>query len=417
MKKARRKIYNVSKRLGDKIGLDLPYYVENGFWASLGQAIQIILAIALSVVLARFTSEKVLGQYNFLLSILTIFSIISFPGVNISLLRAIARKKHGTYKRAVKFSFLWSLAAVPLLLLTGAYYYFYANRVIGIGIFIASGFFPFLFPFTKWDTLYQGQSKFNLSTLYGSLKVIIIAGFVSFSVFWGKDNLTLIFLSYLFANTIVNIGFYIISVKHIKNNEVEDGWKKSAYKLSLISAISLIYDHADKIIIGIFLEPEKLAVYSIAVSIIIYLRTGIKMIIRVLMPKLFAADNNLLRRVLRKYATLFFLFLVALSTILYFVFPFVINILYSSKYDSSVFFAQLYLISVPATGLVMFLQNYLIAFSAETLMIKVKTVFTGLNLLLYLLMIPYFGILGAVISSVIYYNLLFIVFSYYAYKK
>ncbi len=417
MKKVRRKIYNLSKDIGDKIGIDLPYYVENGFWATIGQVIQIVVGILLSVVLARFTSEKILGQYNFLISILTIFSIISLPGINVSLLRSVARKKHGTYKKAVKFSFLWSLAGLPLTLLIGAYYYFYDEQIIGIGIFVAAIFSPLIFPFASWDSLYQGQSKFSISTYFNSIKTVIIAGFVSVSIFFGKDNLILIFISYLASNTFTNLLFYYLSFKHIKNDDIENSWKKSSYKLSLIAVISLIYDHADKIIIGVFFEPEKLAVYSIAVSIIIYLRTAIKMLIRVIMPKLFAADKELLQNILRKYIVKFFVVLILGSIVFYFLLPFVITILYSTKYENSVFYAQIYLISIPATGLVMFLQNYLIAFNSETLMIKVKLIFTVLNLLLYILLIPYFGIFGAVVSSIIYYYMLLFVFSYYAYKK
>lgn len=417
MKKIKRKIYNLSKDIGNKIGIDFPYYVENGFWVAVNQAIQIIVGIGLSVILARYTSEKVFGQYNFLLSILSILSIISMPGVNISLLRSIARNKHGTYKKTVKFSFLWSLAGVPVFLLLGVYYHLNDNLVIAYAIYSTAFFFPLIFPFQKWQVLLQGQSKFNLLTLYNSIKNITVAGFISASVFLGKDNIQLIFIAYLSSNTLINILFYYLSNKHIKNNDTDSNWKNSAYKLSLIPLISLIFDHADKVLLGVFFESYKLAIYSIAVSIIIYIRTAIKMLMNVVMPKLYKADKNLLRTVLRKFGIKLFFILIIASGIFYFFLPFIINILYTAKYESSIIYAQIYLISIPATGMVMFFQNYLIAFKAEALLIRIKLILAIFNLLLYFLLIPSFGIIGAVISSIIYYYLSALIFTYFAYKK
>jgi O-antigen/teichoic acid export membrane protein len=417
MKVFRKKVYHLSKKIGNKFDFDLPYFVENGFWVSANQIVQVLIGLGLSVVLARFTSTEVLGQYNFLLSILSILSIISMPGVNISLFRAIAKKKHGTYKKVVNFSFLWSLAGVPLFLFIAMYYYFEGNNLLSISIFFSGIFFPFINPFNKWSVLLQAQSKFNLSMFYDTSKTMFVAAFVILSVFLGRDNLTLIFLAYLFSNTFISLLFYFSTQKYILNKEEDKSWKKSSYKLSLISFMSYVYDYADKILIGILFEPSQLAIYSIAVTSITQLRTGIKMLLRVLMPKLFKADEILLRKILRKYVLKFTLILAFISTVLYFLFPFLINILYSEKYESSIFYAQLFLISVPATGLTMFLQDYLIAFKAETLMIKTKLIFTSFNLALYVVLIPYWGLFGAIISSIIYYHLLAISFLYYSYKK
>jgi O-antigen/teichoic acid export membrane protein len=109
--------------------------------------------------------------------------------------------------------------------------------------------------------------------------------------------------------------------------------------------------------------------------------------------------------------------MILLSIVLYFIFPYLILFLYSSKYFDSIYLAQIYLITLPATAYALFLQDFLSAFRAEDLMIKIKLVFTLLNLLLYFLLIPIYGMAGAIVASIIYYNLLALVMGYFSWKK
>jgi len=414
--KIRKKIFFFTKKIGDKLGFNLPYFVENGFWVALSQAIQIGIGIALSVIMARFTSPELLGNYNFLISILTVFSLFALPGLNTSIMRSIAKEKHGIYSKAVRLSFLWSLLGAAGLFLLAVYFYFYRNELF-FPILFAAFLFPFFYSFSKWDTIYQSQLKFNISALYNSIKLFFVALLISIICISKNDNLLFVFIVYLFSNTFLNILFHFFAKKHLKNNQIENDWKKSGYKLTLITFMVYVYDYFDKIVIGIYFDSKDLAIYSIAAALIIYLRMALKMMLRVLLPKLFKQTEFQLRLILRKFSVVFLIIMILLSIVLYFIFPYLILFLYSSKYFDSIYLAQIYLITLPATAYALFLQDFLTAFRAEDLMIKIKLVFTLLNLLLYFLLIPIYGMAGAIVASIIYYNLLALVLGYFSWKK
>ena len=83
-------------------------------------------------------TREVFGEYQFVLSVLAIISILSIPGLNISLIRSVARGYEGDYKKVVKVSFKWSLLGVPVLLMVGSYYYLHQRQLLGIALMISS---------------------------------------------------------------------------------------------------------------------------------------------------------------------------------------------------------------------------------------------------------------------------------------
>lgn len=143
IQKTQEKIFILSRKYGRKFGLDLPYFVKNGFWVILRQGVGAITGLALSVAFARLATQEVFGQYQFILSILSIVSILSIPGLNTSIIRSAARGCDGDYKEVVRVSFIWSLLGVPALLIIGGYYYIYQSHPLGIALMISSIFFRF----------------------------------------------------------------------------------------------------------------------------------------------------------------------------------------------------------------------------------------------------------------------------------
>ncbi len=126
-----------------RVGLDLLYFVNNGSWLFLKQLIGGICGLLLSVAFARMTTKEIFGQYQLILSIFSIVSLISIPGLNISVARSVARGNDGDYKNSVKKSFFWSLFGIPVLWITGVFYYLIESHIFGITLMLSGLFFPF----------------------------------------------------------------------------------------------------------------------------------------------------------------------------------------------------------------------------------------------------------------------------------
>jgi O-antigen/teichoic acid export membrane protein len=176
------KIYLWSREYGQKIGLDLPYFIKNGSWMALKQAVELITAIAPLVVFSRLVDPAIFGEYQYFLSILAIMSIVSLPGLNVSVLRSVSRGYDGDYQKAVRMSFLWSLIGVPSLFLLGVYYFLVDRSGLGISLMISSIFFPFFYAPNTWNYFLQGKEKYNIllrffsvQAAFNALSIICIA--------------------------------------------------------------------------------------------------------------------------------------------------------------------------------------------------------------------------------------------------
>jgi O-antigen/teichoic acid export membrane protein len=236
-----------------KYQIDLPYLIRNEFWVYLRFGASLLIGIAISVAFARLASKEIYGQYNYLISILAIVSILSIPGLKNAVLVSTARGNDGNYRPAVKTSFLWSLLGVPVLLATGAYYFYYNTQIVGVCLMISSVFFPFIYAPSIWDSFLAGKKRFDLTARYGSIQLTINAATVIAILSFAAENLVLIFYTYLVASFSVNSVLYWKSLKYIGNDRKDEGCQKYGYFLTTTNVAGNVAKHIDKILIGTLL--------------------------------------------------------------------------------------------------------------------------------------------------------------------
>jgi O-antigen/teichoic acid export membrane protein len=392
---------------------DYDVFIKNTSWTSINQVVTILLGIILSVIFARFTSKELFGEYNFLNSMIAIVSIVAIPGLNTSMLRSISRGMDGVYVKAVKLSFMWSLLGVPILFLVGGYYYFFNNQIIGLGLFTGAIFFPLIYSTNNWIALLQGKKKFDIFAKFSIIQSIIRTSTVILAIFSGPTNLIIIFLAFLATGAATNIIFFFKCKQYIENQEEEEGWRRSGYKLSFNDFVTLSYDNLDKILIGIFLGPVELAIYAIAVSIVSALKGSLIQIITVISPSIFSMEKEKLKIYLKKTFPSLILLNIILLIVIILILPFITTLLYSQKYSDSIFFAQVYAITIPLAFILAVLNTSLISLREENVILVSRLLGFILMLILYVVLIPILGIMGAIIASIIYYVSLCIILYHY----
>lgn len=414
---AKDRILTYSENIGKKIGLDLPYYLKSSFWVFAFQGIRILSALILSIIFARYASKEVFGNYSYILSILAILSIVSIPGLNLSMLRSIAKGYDGVYKKGVRLSFFWSLLGIPCLLLVGGYYYFFNVRIIGIGLLLSAIVFPFYYAPGFWAILLQAKQKFFRFAQYSGVKQVVSTVIIIGAILISKGNLLIILACYLLTWTFFNLYYYFKCLRNVKNNRADKNWKITGYRVSMISFISYIYDYLDKIIIGLFFGPIPLAIYSIAVSITIQLRTLVKEGFKVVWPKIYRMKEQSIRKNIKRLVILVFASSLVCSVIIILIIPYLLPLLFSDKYLPSVPFAQVYVMTIPLFSLMALLEVFSYGLDMEKKVIKTRYVASAVNVILYLVLIPTMGLIGAIISSLVYYIINDIMLAHYLKKS
>ncbi len=402
----------LKERLSSWLGFDISFLAKNSFWMTSASVTSIVSKLIFSVVFARIASKELFGNYNLILSIFSLATIISMPSFNVAITRALSKGYDGTYKKAVRTMLSFGFLGIPAVFLLGLYYY-YKIKLIGITLMASALLFPLYSPFQAWTTLLQAKEKFKSYAIYSLIYNIVLHGLVILVMLLTKLNISFIFLSYISLTVALNLIFYMITKKELKNNKLEKGWKKTGYKLVYSVVFNRAYSYLDKITLMFFLNAEMLAVYSIATVIAENLKAMMNNIIRVYVPKLFRASLADLLKSPKKRLAYFFIFSGIGCVILAALVPWIIKILYSDKYTASIIYAQLYIMIIPFYVLSVVSGQILIKEKKENIYVSSLVSAGAINILLYLVLIPLFGIIGAVLSSIMFYAIQSFIRAYY----
>jgi len=336
------KIKTSLKRTQKYTGTDNVALSKNSFWVLMRQGFALIFAIIVSVAATRLLTKEIFGQYQLVLAILSTLAFISIPGLNSTVIKAVARGKDGDYAKAVKTSFLWSLIATPILMVIGLVFYINGDITVGLGCMIGALFFPFLYAPNTWHSLFQGKEKFKTLTLWSTTQGAIHAVAMAIAIFLFRDNVLLLILTYFSSQTIFNSVFYKKSLKFVNNKDKEEDTITYGFFLTKIRILSQISGYLDKIVVGIFISPEALAVYSIGVMFAEKTQQFVKGLTSIVTPKI--ARHGFKSK--RHYFYVFILTL-AFSLLLVLISPFIITFLFSEKYSESIILSQIMFLFLP----------------------------------------------------------------------
>ena len=382
---------------GKRYQIDLAYVIKNEFWVYLRLGISLILGLAVSVAFARLAPIEVFGQYNFILAILGIVSIVSIPGLNTAVLRSVARGYEGSYKQAVKTKFLWSLLGIPALLGVGAYYYYYSTQIIGIGLMMSSIFLPFIHAPDTWNNFLVGKKRFDLTAIYGSIQAAISAAAMITVLFLNATHLLLIITAYLVTSSLLNCLCYRRSLKYIENQSKDDECQKYGYFLTGIGIAGTVAAHIDKILIGILLSSPELAIYAIALVIPTKIKDLLKLVWAPFTPK-FSQDGieigHVSERLKRFVLPLILLALVGSALYLLFIDD-IMLLLFSNKYIESIIYSKILLLMLLIGIPDALLHTFIIVKKNTKVIMRVDLTCAFLGIAIMASFIYLWGVMGA----------------------
>jgi O-antigen/teichoic acid export membrane protein len=386
-----------------KFGFDFNYLISNYSWMLFSNTIYVLTGLGIVVIFARVATKEVFGLYNFLLSIFALLSVFSMPGMNTAMFRGVSRGFDGTYRKATRFMFLFSAVGVPILFGLGIYYYYFISKILGLCFMFTSIFFPFYYSSKVWVNLLQAKEKFKEFAIYNSIsslvRFIVMVGVILIS----NGSLLPVFLSFILVDVFVNSFYYLKTLKFVRNDEVEEGWKSTGYKMMLPALFNQFYHHVDKIVLIFFLGATKLAVYSIAVATITVITNTSGLFVRVYTPKIYKSNTDDLVYFIKKRLWVM-IFVLALGLVgLYLFIPLIIEILYTAKYSESIVVAQAFLLIIPFHFLVLISSVILFKDKKENFYTFSLVISGIVNVCLYFILIPLLGIIGGVLGSIAFY--------------
>jgi len=388
------------KKIEKFLQTDLTYLAQGGSWITANNIVSSFASFVLLIAFGYFLPKNSYGTYQYVLSIAGILTIPTLSGIDTSMVRAVATGHSGSmltgFKSKIRWGMLGGLASLVL-----AFYYFLNNNItLGLSFVIVAAFVPFMDSFTLYGAYLSGKKMFKNSSVYSS----IINIFRVISLLLGlilTNNVILIVLIYFASNTLLNsIFFMLVFKKYIPKNEPEDSATISYGKhLSLMGILGNIASQVDKMFLFQNIGSAELAIYTFATSPITRITTLMSPITTLAYPKFSETDPATLKRTLPR--KIFHLFVISsLITGVYILLaPWIYKIVFP-KYLDSVIYSQIFALSI-----LFFPQKLLAvaltAYQQKRALYMINTVSPIIKIAFLLILLPIYGIWGAIITLLI----------------
>ncbi|MBW8040460.1 MAG: hypothetical protein FVQ85_10710 [Planctomycetes bacterium] len=367
------------------------------FWSNINQGVTTAFALAVSILLTRLGSKELYGQYLFILGMFGLFSIISVPGVRICVFRTAAQGYDGVYRRATRFSFFCSLLGIPLLVITGILIYLFKAKILGVGLIAVALFFPFEESLQNWVLYLKGRSEFRRLAFYNSIKFFISLVAVTASIVFTK-NIIVILTAYFLVSSGFNIFYHLKVVNSLKNDELDEGWKRQSLALTIVILSTVIFGRVDIVLIGALLPFGDVAIYGLVMKFTDVFFRIIQSTVEAIIPNLYQS-----KKITVRYFYKFFLLSFLIPIILYPIIKYPVLFLYGREFSEAVGLSRLYVAVIPIYFLNTITTHFLIKYKLNKEINLSRITSMIAVVVLYATLIPLYGILGGVISSMLYF--------------
>ncbi|MEK7604868.1 MAG: oligosaccharide flippase family protein [Patescibacteria group bacterium] len=382
---------------------DMLYLVSGSFWYIVGQVVASLSALALAIAFANLVPPEVYGTYKYILSLAGIFAIVSLPGINTAIARAVARGHDSVVHTATRSRVVHACVGSIIALAGSAYYLLKGNVELSLALLVIAAALPLFDTLTSYLFYFVGKRRFDLRTKYYAATQVISV-FALVGTLLVTDNLIFILLAYFIPLTLVRAAQYLYVVRTIPRTHTEEDGDTIRYgkHLTAMQVLGMVAGEIDKVLIWKFLGPAQVAIYTFALAIPEQFKGPLKGIGELAFPKFAAQTPEQIRENLpalwRKIA-LYALGLLGLSLIYVAAAPYLFALVFP-QYVMSVSYSQLY-----ALALITNVASIPIAiFSAQqktALQYTLSNIQPVIAIGLFVVLIPTYGIMGAIVASLI----------------
>jgi len=388
--------------------IDLFYLIKGESWLMLGKFISTGITFIMALAWANWIDKSIYGNYQYILSLVGIISIFSLPEMEAAIIQAVARKLEGSFVLGFRTKLKWGiLGSISALGLAG-YYLLQGNKNLPLVFLVVALFIALFNASLSYTGFLAGRRLFSVQVKYDVITQVIAGFLMLLTLFSVKEFLfdqpgyliiLLIITVYFVSRTSLRFFFFVLTKRKFTPNKEQDP-KTLSYgkRLSFSGIIDILSSSLDKILLFHYLGAIELAVYAFAVLVPQQIKIFLKHISALALPKFTIRSKDEIRETILKkifYLAILISFLVIVYILIA---PFIYQILFP-KYLSSLTYSRIFALSIIP-----------LSFSMGTIfrakmMIKqiyqIRIIVPLVRASLFLVLIPLYGIWGAIIGTLI----------------
>jgi len=211
-------------------------------------------------------------------------------------------------------------------------------------------------------------------------------------------NIIVMLVAYFLVNSGFNIFYHLKAVNSLKNDEIDEGWKRQSLSLTIVILSTVVFGRVDIVLIGALLPFGDVAIYGLVMKFTDVFFRIMQSTLEAIIPNLYQS-----KKITVRYFYKFFLLSFLIPVVLYPIIKYPILLLYGRECLDVVGFSQLYVFIIPFYFLNMVATHFMIKYKLNR-EINVSRIASMIGVVcLYAILIPLYGILGGVISSMLYF--------------
>jgi len=375
-------------------------------WKRLGglgvsQIIVVLSGIVNSIIWARFISKETYGQYQLILSFVSIASSFAFTGLAQSLSISAAKNFDGNFIDIVKLKIKISIL-LAIFLFIFSLYYKNNDPDVANGILFMAALFPLLQLKNVRQAWFNGKGWFRW--LIGS------------NIFFSLIAVITLVLAVLLKTTSLNDLIFwrqgVVSVLICILLIIMMRWRTNTLKDNAIITFGLHTSAAtlfaclistDKYFIHRYVSTADVAVYSVALIFPNQLKALFSIFNQIFIPKLTSANNiNEAWMYLKPKLLLLIILFVLIGIIGFVLFPIIIPFLFSEKYIDAIPYSKTLWLFFSMTAPLTYFSTALRAQQKTVFVYSISILHPLLLFILYYQLISY-GVWGIVNAKIIMY--------------
>lgn len=390
----------VKPRFEQTVGVDFPYFARGTSFALLQHFFGLIAGLGTSYVFGHFITKSVFGEYNLILSILSLLTIFSLPGLDTSLTRSVAQGFESSLFRAVRLRFIFSFIGIPILFLLAFYYYRQGQLAIALTLLLSLPFFPFLYSFQSYQAKLVAKQQFGKIAVFASVSSILLALLIILAGITFPTTTALVF-AYLIAIILpAMLGFFIANLNSSSVKRDPDLLPYGLF-ITLNSALAWIVGNLGNIILASILGVSELAIFSVASKLPGALQKAYATISKTVTAKIAGQNRRGQREIILHHWWKFIILGILMCVFLWMLSPLVLRFLFPSGYEDAITYTQwLSLIFIPMP-LGWALSDVIIFQKQKKTQVVINTVPSILKIVAYFVFIPNWHTPGLVAIAII----------------
>lgn len=359
-------------------------------------------AILAMLVVVRVFDRTQYGNYQLVFAAIGFLGVSSLSGMKSVITQSVARGHDGTYRAATRMSFLGACIGSAFALFYAVYLGRGGNGEIALALALAALLFPFARGLLTWQAYLMAKQQFRRSALTQSLTALSTSVLLMLVVLVAPHTIVPACLVFLAVQAVQNVIMHRKSIKLVPPEaEPETAALSYGFKTSFYDLFNVAGNVADRFIIFAALSPEALAGYAVARRLPEMLKDNLQQIRNVLVPEM-SKRKTLTRSLNRKLNMLVLGILVVLIAVALLIIPWLIPWLFTDIYADIVIYCQVLLISAGVGAYGTFKFGFIIS-RLDTRSVRGITIASNIvRVGSAALLIPFYGLAGAVASTLIY---------------